>query len=290
MAGNIRSALHPLAKDIDADVLEYIASSAADIQTETDLIEHLSLYIPGFDELSKNQKSAKAKAVRLSLSAPPSSATDGPITTSILDSLAAQVAAASLGSHSTQQADSAARKQESQEKVVPPALRQAVDSLRGLLPHLSPSEAVYALGQCRGSVECAADYCCEHNVAALVQAEQAQEGEREKAREAARAEEARAEEEARRRVKERYDEVEEDKGRRYTPTLPKDMGGGQARKKGEKILAFIDNQPVYVRPGEKYITEKAPEPAPGTTVGPAGVAVPLKMKKKGQGGASPGFR
>lgn len=293
MAAALRSVLHPLASDIDDDVLTFVADALRGTSGD-DSVEVLCSYIPGYDGQTKAQQRTKAAAALMYSRTPapvaPAGATGGGGgSTGALDALAKQVAAASLEGSRPPRAVAAPPVKAAAAhgaSSIPAALRPAVRSLQALLPDLSDRAALYALLRCPSrSVEAAADYCLEHDVAAEVAEEGRRVEERGRAGAAARAEEARAEDDARRRVLDRYDERPDDKEVVYRPGLPQ----GEKRKKGEKVLAYVDGRAVFVKPGEKYVVEKAAELPAGTTVGPAGAASPIKIKRKGQGGASPGF-
>ena len=51
--------------------------------------------------------------------------------------------------------------------------------------------------------------------------------------------------------------------------------------KKDKVLRWLDNRPVYLKASERFVIESPPQPPPGE---------PLKIKKKGSGGASPQFK
>jgi hypothetical protein len=57
--------------------------------------------------------------------------------------------------------------------------------------------------------------------------------------------------------------------------------------KGAKVIKYLDGKPIHMKPSEKFVVEKderedlLSSSLPQTT---------LKIKKKGQGGASPGFK
>jgi hypothetical protein len=84
---------------------------------------------------------------------------------------------------------------------------------------------------------------------------------------------------ARRATLRRFHEVADAAGRSHAPKV----GFEAPPKKGTSVLRYVEGVPVYVRPGEKFLVEKPAEPAAGTVVA-------LKVKKKGQGGASPNFK
>ena len=68
--------------------------------------------------------------------------------------------------------------------------------------------------------------------------------------------------------------------RRLTrPQLPREMLEGPGKK--DKVLRWLDNRPVYLKASERFVIESPPQPPPGE---------PLKIKKKGSGGASPQFK
>jgi hypothetical protein len=222
MISALRAALHPLARDLDPEVLAFISDSLREqVATPEDAVEFLEPFLPSGEwaRLSRAQRRLKGVAA---LAAVSGSAAGGAPEEDIMDALARQVAAASVDDR-----------------------RRAVRE----------GEAV-----------------------PLEEADIA----------------------ARRRVLSRFDEVAADSGgivARAPGRAPDQLaagGGGAsvpaAAKKGDKRLAYVDGRPVYVSAREKFVVEKAPEPEPGTTVGPpAPVGAMLKIKKKGQGGASPGY-
>lgn len=80
----------------------------------------------------------------------------------------------------------------------------------------------------------------------------------------------------------RFDERPDDSDRRHRPMLPKEMLASQPKR----VVKYVDGRQVVVGRNEKYIVE-------AVEAGPLAPAVPvsiIKIKKKGQGGASPGFR
>jgi hypothetical protein len=79
----------------------------------------------------------------------------------------------------------------------------------------------------------------------------------------------------------RYGEREEiDPSLNFKPSLPAALGEG-AVKKGVTVKRYVDGNAVYLKPGEKFLVEKPP---------PDQFLVSIKVKKKGQGGASPSFK
>jgi hypothetical protein len=87
-------------------------------------------------------------------------------------------------------------------------------------------------------------------------------------------------------VMQRFDERPDMSDVTFTPSLPREMlGGGTGRGGGaKKLLRYVDGREVWVGKGERFIVEE---------VGPAAPPIPasfIKVKKKGQGGATPGFK
>lgn len=88
-------------------------------------------------------------------------------------------------------------------------------------------------------------------------------------------------------VMQRFDERPDMSDVTFTPSLPREMlGGGTGRGGGgaKKLLRYVDGREVWVGKGERFIVEE---------VGPAAPPMPasfIKVKKKGQGGATPGFK
>ena len=154
---------------------------------------------------------------------------------------------------------------------------------------LSDEHLRYALGKTGGkSAELAAAFVLEREeegggIAAEYDAVRAA-AEARRAEESARrgAQEARAAAQAKAAAMARYDEREDDAGRRYRPSLPPEVA--KELPKGTKVVKYLEGKPVHVRPSEKYIVEKDPDEPPGPP------PTTLKIKKKGQGGASPGFK
>ena len=83
---------------------------------------------------------------------------------------------------------------------------------------------------------------------------------------------------AKRAMLARFGEVADDGDVVHRPTV----AVSAARKKGERVMRYVDGVPVFLPAGEKFIVEKAPDTA--------GSFVSLKIKKKGSGGPSPGFK
>ena len=165
-------------------------------------------------------------------------------------------------------------------------LQGTIDSLLSLFPELD-AEAVCEALQRSGSedVERVATYLLEGDHAVQVAGEARLKSELRAAavREAAlaAAEDARREEASRRAVKQRCEEREElDAGKTHKPRVPELEGPSE--KKGATVKRYVEGSVVFLRPGEKFLVEKPTGPDP--------YAVSLKVKKKGQGGASPGFK
>lgn len=125
-----------------------------------------------------------------------------------------------------------------------------VSELRSLFPHLSEQAAQFALGRNNNTVAAAAEYVLENDVEAELNDELEKEKKREvdtaRRRAAADAEAARA----KAATLKRFDEREDDSGKSYRPSIPKEMQ--TTYKKGEKVLKYLDGRPVYMRPGDKF--------------------------------------
>jgi hypothetical protein len=61
------------------------------------------------------------------------------------------------------------------------------------------------------------------------------------------------------------------------------FSGEAPSHRGAVVRRYVEGQPVMLKPGVKVLVEKPADP-------PAGTVVALKVKKKGQGGPSPGFK
>jgi hypothetical protein len=168
----------------------------------------------------------------------------------------------------------------------PPHLLAPAAALCALLPQLPLEAACIALERGGGGdAERAAAWllaggaALEAEVVAAAAAAAERRGAAAAARAAAEEAAARAEGAALRATLRRFHEVADEAGKSHAPKV----GFEAAPKKGTSVLRYVEGVPTYVKPGTKVLVEKAAEP-------PAGTVVALKVKKKGQGGASPNFK
>lgn len=165
-------------------------------------------------------------------------------------------------------------------------LAGTVDSLLSLFPDLDSEAVCLSLERC-GSTEVAraAEWLLEGENALQMAAAAAAAKER---RQRASIDHQRAAMEEEKRLaavnkglRQRYGEREEiDPSASFKPSLPPALGEG-AVKKGVTVKRYVDGNAVYLKPGEKFLVEKPP---------PDQFLVSIKVKKKGQGGASPSFK
>lgn len=72
-------------------------------------------------------------------------------------------------------------------------------------------------------------------------------------------------------------------GHKSVAAAPCADGGGKGGGKGGKVVRYVEGKEVWIAANQKYIVEDlSPKPDPSTFVS-------IKLKKKGQGGASPGW-
>ena len=169
----------------------------------------------------------------------------------------------------------------------PPHLRAAADTLCALLPQLCTEAACIALERAGAGSDAdraaawllAGGPALEEEVCRAADAAATRRGAAAAARAADAAAAQRAEEAARRQTLKRFDEAPDARGVTHVPLV----AFAAPPKKGVAVLRYVEGQAVHLRPGEKFIVEKGAEPVAGTVVA-------LKIKKKGQGGASPGFK
>jgi hypothetical protein len=311
----LRGALRPLADELDDGVLEFLGGELEGAGGSLESVaETLATFIPGYADAPTGERAAISRAVLKTLGKSSSSRGGGGGASSSSSSPGVRGATGSpagAGSSSSgEEEDSGADSGEEEaggsdggEGVAgsagggvlgaPPPLSElamlmakvppaAVASLRALFPALSPAAAAAALARTGGSnLELAAGYVLEHDVEAEVAAEEARQAER--VAEAAAAARARAAAEARARAAalQRFDETPDDSGRRYAPTLPREMQ--KSFKKGEKVVKYLEGRPLFMRPTDKYYEEPRVDAA-------AAGGTSLKIKTKGQGGASPVFK
>lgn len=291
----LRAALSPLADSLDDDVIEYIKSMLAEVGSATEADDCLVAFLPGFEGLhAKRRKDFVQRAMeaagRAGAASPAAASaaaaapekenrTRGGAGSKSGSSTEESSAGSSSGSGSGSGGASSAAAAASASGV-PAKYRGGVQHLRGLYPHLSDADAVFVLDKCEGNVETAAEYVLDHDVAGEVAEAAAADAARAAAEAERRTAEARADAAARARMLARFDEAPDDAGKRYAPTLPQEML--KTRKKGEKELKWVDGQRISVPAGQKFLIEAPKEEF--------GQVHSLKIKKKGQGGASPGFK
>ena len=163
-----------------------------------------------------------------------------------------------------------------------------VSELQSLFPHLSDEISRYILGKVSITstnnatiISSAAEYILEHpdTEKELTQIKE-QETKQYQDRQKRRKEEYEKERKAKAILLHRYDEREDDSDKKFCPTIPKEMQ--RTYRKGEKVLKYLDGKIIHMKPGEKYFVEENTQEY--------GTAHSLKIKKKGQGGKSPGFK
>jgi hypothetical protein len=289
----LRTALHPLAADLDAEVLEFLLGllteggappSSADAAGEV-----IASFVPGYSELPAQQRYVvAARVVKAVGGTGPAAA----VAAGNSSSKAPRPGGAGAGSggpvddtdssssSSSSSSDAVWERAPSSELelLLAKARPELVAGLRGLFPHLSEEALRFALGRAGGDLPGAAEWALEHDAESEYRAEAERDEARAATAAARRASEAAAEARARRETLKKFDEREDDTGKLHRPGLPPEML--QTHKKGDRVMKYLDGRPVYVRPGEKFFEEPVQQ---------FGTAHSLKIKKKGQGGASPKF-
>lgn len=158
----------------------------------------------------------------------------------------------------------------SDEFVVPDDCVDLVEMLLPMFPDFSPELCVYALQKCNKNIEDTVDYLLTNeNVVEEFRTYRGKQVEQEK-------KEKETDEAIKKIVLARYDDG---LNGIKVPVTPYPLVSKE--KKGEKVLRYVDGQPVWLNASEKFIVEKQPED-PSTMVS-------IKIKRKGQGGPSPGF-
>lgn len=157
----------------------------------------------------------------------------------------------------------------------------AVDALSALVGGtVSHAVLKHALSAKGNNVDEAALWVIEGGAAADFAAAQAAAAKRAAAAAAAAAASAEEDRAVKAALLARFDERPDDSDKRHRPMLPKEMMAAQPKR----VVRYVDGRQVVVGRNEKYIVEAAEEsPAPAA-------ASIIKIKKKGQGGTSPGFR
>lgn len=82
------------------------------------------------------------------------------------------------------------------------------------------------------------------------------------------------------RLLRRYDEQVDTSDKTYRPALPQDLIKNS--HDGKRVLKYSEGKAVFVKPGERFITEAPPPEDPSTFVS-------IKIKRKGKRGAGAGW-
>lgn len=289
--------MRPLADDIDDDVLcflfEEITTSGS--TSFSSIEETLLTYIPLFVELSTDQRRSIVQRTQalLKKELDTSSTTllddlnDSKKIQTIQTSQNTIITSNSSGSDHFNIDDIHAITLSEAEILMLSAKTSDIPPLQALFPDLKEEHLRFALGSTGGAsstIEKAASFLLENDIESLVR-DAKKEVDRRRSTEYAKAKALVAkEEQVKASALARYDEQIDDKDKRYRPTLPPEML--VSHPKGAKVIKFLDGKAMYMKPSEKFFIEKDEDTASSALPPPT----TLKIKKKGQGGASPGFK
>lgn len=159
-----------------------------------------------------------------------------------------------------------------------------VATLMEMMPGLTQEQALYALGPGRGggSLDAAAAYLLEGTVQEDMKKEADARAKAEEKRRLEAEAEAKAHAAAKKALLNRWGEMPDTSDKTYKPTLPTATVGGRTDYQAKRALRYRDGETVMLPKGEKYMVETVKQEDPSTFVS-------LKIKKKGQGGAGPGW-
>jgi hypothetical protein len=285
--------LRPLADDIDDDVLcflfEEITTSGS--TSFSSIEETLLTYIPLFVDLSTDHRRSIVQRTQalLKKESDTSSTTllDDLYDSKKIQTIQTSQTSNSRGSDHFNKDDIHAVTLSEAEILMLSAKTSDIPPLQALFPDLKEEHLRFALGSTGGAsstIEKAASFLLENDIESLVR-DAKKEVDRRRSTEYAKAKALVAkEEQVKASALARYDEQIDDKDKRYRPTLPPEML--VSHPKGAKVIKFLDGKAIYMKPSEKFFIEKDEDTASSALPPPT----TLKIKKKGQGGASPGFK
>jgi hypothetical protein len=285
----LRVALRPLADDIDDDVLSFLFDELSTTTTMSLIEDILLTFVPLFSDQTSDKRRAIAQKTQVLLRKELSECAS-----------ASTVVEKSTNSNNKNVSNSSSqlvervvedRKSDSlseTEILILSVKSSDIIQLQALFPDVNEEHLKFALASTGGassSIEKAASFLLENDIETLIFHMKKDIDQRHSIK-IAEAKAIRAkEEQAKVSALARYDEQIDDKDKRYRPTLPPEML--VTLPKGAKVIKYLDGKPIHMKPSEKFVIEKderedlLASSLPQTT---------LKIKKKGQGGASPGFK
>ncbi len=283
-ASNLRVALRPLADDIDDDVLCFLFEELANSTTETSsfsiIDDTLTTFIPLFVDQPTDRRRAIVQRTQMLFKKGLSESTSTALerSTSLKKNVSTSMVVDKID-------DDKRSKTVSELDILLLSVKPSdVTQLQALFPDVDEEHLRYAIALTGGSSSCiekAASFLLENDIETLINEIKKDINQRDNAESALAKTIRLKEEQAKAAALARYDEQVDDKDKRYRPTLPPEML--VTLPKGAKVIKYLDGKPIHLKPSEKFIIEKDEEllTIPQTT---------LKIKKKGQGGASPGFK
>jgi len=281
-ASNLRVALRPLADDIDDDVLCFLFEELSTTETSSFSIidDTLTTFIPLFVDQPTDRRRAIVQRTQMLFKKGLSESTSTAVERS--SSLKKNVSTSMVVDKID---DDKRSKTVSELDILLLSVKPSdVTQLQALFPDVHEEHLRYAIASTGGSSSCiekAASFLLENDIETLINEIKKDINQRDNAESALAKTIRLKEEQAKASLLSRYDEQVDDKDKRYRPTLPPEML--VTIPKGAKVVKYLDGKPIHLKPSEKFIIEKDEEllTIPQTT---------LKIKKKGQGGASPGFK
>jgi len=283
-ASNLRVALRPLADDIDDDVLCFLFEELANSTTETSsfsiIDDTLTTFIPLFVDQPTDRRRAIVQRTQMLFKKGLSESTSTAVerTSSLKKNVSISMVVDKID-------DDKRSKTVSELDILLLSVKPSdVTQLQALFPDVHEEHLRYAIASTGGSSSCiekAASFLLENDIETLINEIKKDINQRHNAESALAKTIRLKEDQAKASLLSRYDEQVDDKDKRYRPTLPPEML--VTLPKGSKVIKYLDGKPIHLKPSEKFIIEKDEEllTIPQTT---------LKIKKKGQGGASPGFK
>jgi hypothetical protein len=275
----LRVALRPLADDIDDDVLSFLFDELSTTTTMSLIEDILLTFVPLFSDQTSDKRRAIAQKTQVLLRKELSECAS-----------ASTVVEKSTNSNNKNVSNSSSQLVERvvEDRKSDSLSETEIIQLQALFPDVNEEHLKFALASTGGassSIEKAASFLLENDIETLIFHMKKDIDQRHSIK-IAEAKAIRAkEEQAKVSALARYDEQIDDKDKRYRPTLPPEML--VTLPKGAKVIKYLDGKPIHMKPSEKFVIEKderedlLASSLPQTT---------LKIKKKGQGGASPGFK
>ena len=286
-ASNLRVALRPLADDIDDDVLCFLFEELANSTTETSsfsiIDDTLKTFSPLFADQPPDRRRAIVQRTQMLFKRGLSEST----LTAAVEKSSSFKKNVSISMVVDKVDDDERSKTLSEFDVLLLSIKPSdVTQLQALFPDVHEEHLRYAIASTGGASSCiekAASFLLENDIETLINEIKKDINQRHNAESALAKANRVKEDQAKAAALARYDEQVDDKDKRYRPTLPPEML--VTLPKGAKVVKYLDGKPIYLKPSEKFIIEKDEREELLTTP-----QTTLKIKKKGQGGASPGFK